>query len=240
MLTKSLVDLGLSKNEAEIYETLVQSGESSVSAISQKSKVHRRNVYDCLNRLLEKGLVSETKTGSENQYKAVNPRKLREMLEEKKIILDKIMPSLQDMYSKKPHNEEVYVMKGLEGFKNYMAEILKTKEDVYIVGGAGLWADPRIRNFFEPFLQETARLGINFHTLFDYEVKSEGREILGMLGKDYRFFKKEYSTSTALDVFGDFVVITSKGSDSTIEDTYLTVIVNKGVADAFRVWFKVM
>jgi len=52
-----LEEIGLSPNEAKIYETLLSSGEVGVSDISLKANVHRRNVYDALNRLVEKGLV---------------------------------------------------------------------------------------------------------------------------------------------------------------------------------------
>ena len=51
--------LGLAKNEAKIYEVLIREGNSPVGKISEKSGIHRRNVYDSLNRLIEKGLRSE-------------------------------------------------------------------------------------------------------------------------------------------------------------------------------------
>ena len=53
-----LQSLGLSKNEAKIYETLLRQGEVGVGVISE-NPAHRRNVYDSLNRLMEKGLVFE-------------------------------------------------------------------------------------------------------------------------------------------------------------------------------------
>ena len=71
--TKTLETLGLAKNEARIYETLLREGESTVGHISQKSEVYRRNVYDSLNRLMEKGLVFELIHTKENHYKAVDP-----------------------------------------------------------------------------------------------------------------------------------------------------------------------
>ena len=59
MITEVLENLGLSKNEARIYETLLKEGESPVGFLAVKSGVHRRNVYDTLNRLIEKGLAFE-------------------------------------------------------------------------------------------------------------------------------------------------------------------------------------
>lgn len=41
-----LEGLGLSPNEAKIYEALVERGESSISDIAVAAKIHRRNAYD--------------------------------------------------------------------------------------------------------------------------------------------------------------------------------------------------
>ena len=48
-IPKVLERLGLSKNEAKVYETMLREGESSVGNLAIKSRVHRRNVYDTLN-----------------------------------------------------------------------------------------------------------------------------------------------------------------------------------------------
>ncbi len=57
MYSEILETIGLSPNEAKIYETLLSTGETSVSEIATKAGVHRRNVYDALNRLVDKALV---------------------------------------------------------------------------------------------------------------------------------------------------------------------------------------
>ena len=52
-----LKEVGLSTNESKIYETLLRLKEASIEVIAAKSKVHRRNVYDSIAKLLEKGHV---------------------------------------------------------------------------------------------------------------------------------------------------------------------------------------
>lgn len=240
MYTNELITLGLSKNEAQIYEVLVKSGELSVSDISKKSLIHRRNVYDCMVRLVEKGLVLEILESKENHYRASDPRKLKEMLQEKQVVLEKILPNLQTYYRETEHNQEVYIQKGVEGWKNYMGDILKIKEDVYTIGGGGLWNDERLHNFFDPFLQKAKESKINFYLLYDHEVKEQNDKIIHLLGNNYKFLEPEYSTNASIDIFGDHVVIVSKDLTKTINDDSLTVIINKGVADAFRIWFKLM
>ncbi|MFH1211984.1 MAG: helix-turn-helix domain-containing protein, partial [Candidatus Woesearchaeota archaeon] len=53
-----LREIGLSKNECRVYLSLIKLGSGTVQEISKKSNVHRANVYDVLNKLMEKGLVS--------------------------------------------------------------------------------------------------------------------------------------------------------------------------------------
>lgn len=234
--------LGLAKNEANIYETLLLEGESNVANIAIKSKIHRRNVYDSLNRLIEKGLVFEILQLKENVYKAVDPNKLAEIMAEKQEALAKIMPQLKVMYEGKPHKQEVYVYKGIEGYKNYMRDILRLGKDDYILGGKGLWADPKLISFTEQFMKEAAKLGIKFHIIYDEEVKKSNHKISSFLGGNYRFLPEKYFTNCSLEVFADRVIILSNiGRHGELnENSAHTVIVNQQVADAMRTWWKAL
>lgn len=240
MHTEELIKLGLSKNEAQIYEVLVEYTNLGVGEISIKSKIHRRNVYDCMDRLHEKGLVIEVVGTIENRYKAVHPKKLQEIVDEKRTTLEKIMPSLLNKYKSNPKDEEVYIYKGIEGWKTYMTDILSANSDVYTIGGGGLWADTKMKSYFSDFLVKAKKKNIKFYTLYDHEVKKEKRIILDYFQENVRFLDKSYSTEGAIDIFAGTVVIMSKGKSASINDSVLTVIVNPKIADAFRTWFKLI
>ena len=77
MYQEILQKIGLSLNEARVYEALLYLGEVNVNKISIKSKVHRRNVYDSLNKLIGKGLASETFIKGEKFFKAIDPERLK-------------------------------------------------------------------------------------------------------------------------------------------------------------------
>lgn len=242
MIRDVLENLGLSKNETRIYETLLREGESPVGTLAVKSGVHRRNVYDTLNRLAEKGLALEILEKPENRYKAVDPNKFSEMLEEKQQQLFSVMPDMEKLYGSLPHQEEVFIYRGVEGWKNYMRDILRVGEDVYTIGGDGSRADPRLANFLKQFLQEAKRKKIGFHLLFDSEMRSENPSFTKRFGNMYRFLPPGFSTPAGIDIFGDHVVILANTALNRIvdENTSLTVIINHHIADAFRVWFKLL
>ena len=58
MREEILEEFGLTKNEVKIYLTLLKMGRALAGEITEKSGIHRRNVYDSIERLMKKGLVS--------------------------------------------------------------------------------------------------------------------------------------------------------------------------------------
>jgi len=241
MYEKVFEQFGFAKNEAIIYEVLLTEGELSVGDVAKKSEVHRRNVYDSLNRLIEKGVVFEIYNQRENHYQAVDPHKFREFIQEREDMLDRVMPSLQELYKAVPHKDDVFVYRGPEGWKNYMNDMLQTEETAYFIGAKGMWLDERVKHFFPRFEKEFKAKGMKFYHLFDHEVKEQCPEIFDHTGKNHRFLPSEYSSGGAIDIFGDRVNILSNAKIGGFgEDFSFTVIVNKDIADSFRKWFHLM
>lgn len=241
--TELFQNLGLAKNEAKIYEVLLENGEQGVGIISEKSGVHRRNVYDSLNRLLEKGLVTEIVESRENIYQAVEPKKLLEIVQEKAESIEKVLPELEKLHFNTPTEYRVHTYKGKEGWKQYMKDIIKTGEPFYSIAAKGGWLDPRVKSFFPSFLDQLKKKNIKTHHLFDSEAKATNHPILKAVDIDYRFLPKKYSTTSGIDIFGDRVNILHNlflGQIGTEDEIIFTVIVNKNLADSYRTWFQYM
>ena len=235
--THILARMDLAKNEATIYETLLRNGSLSASSISAHSKIHRRNVYDSLNRLREKGFVLEIVERKENIYKAVDPRKLMEHVKEKESALTKIMPHLEHLYKSVPLKETVYIYKGVEGWKNYLSDVLAAEKDLYTIGGKGAWGDSRLEQFLTQFLKKARSKKINFYTLYEGDKTSVPSEVLNS-SKKYKFLPKGFSSTSSIEVFGDHTAIIPNIVNGRIdEDASLTVVINKCVADTFRAYF---
>ncbi|MBI2436484.1 MAG: TrmB family transcriptional regulator [Candidatus Magasanikbacteria bacterium] len=236
-----LEDLGLSQNEAKIYETLLLEGESTVTVISYRSKIHRRNIYDSMNRLIEKGLVFQVIGSGDKLYKPVEPHKLMELVDEKRMRLENVMPELIDVFEKKPHLEAAYMYKGIEGFKNYLRDMLSSQEDAYFIGAKGAWFDPRLKTFLDRFLVDAQKRGIRYYHLFDYEVKDRATHVPQSVGKPYKFLPKKYSTPSMVDIFGDHVVsFTGAGLCKISDDITIFVNISRPLATSYKTWFQFM
>lgn len=244
MYTDIFEQLGLSPNEAKIYDTLLDLKEAGVGGISSRAQIHRRNIYDAIQRLIDKGLVFSVIGKGEHLYRAVDPDKLMEFVKEKEIRLQQILPDLKKRHDAQPRMQEAYVYRGLEGFKNYMRDILRVGEDGYFVAAKLGWFEPRLRPFTKQFLQEARRKKLTFRNVFDAEVKGFDEETAKALrsnGMQYRFLPKKYSTNSAIDIFGDYVVTFTGLEIGSLDDSVtLYVLRDKNLADSYKKWFQFM
>lgn len=231
--------LGLSPNEAKIYESLVETGESGISAIAVNAKIHRRNAYDAIHRLIDKGLVFEIFSSEENTYNAVDPDKLVELLSEKQVSLQKILPDLKQKFKHRLAPEEAYIYRGFEGQKNIWRDVLRVGKDSYFIGAKGGWYDPRLESPRKAFFAEANRKNIKFIQLFDHEIRTLHNFPKYFEGKlQYRYLPKEFSTDSGIHIFGDYLITyTGLHLGKLDENVVFFVIHSKNLAESYRKWF---
>lgn len=234
-----LAELGLSPNEGKIYEALMSYGGSGVSTISLRAKVHRRNAYDALHRLIEKGLVYEIFSQGETMYEAVEPGKLMELIREKEMKLSSAMPEMLTAFQTHRSPQAAYMYRGIEGIKNIMREMLKTGEDVFIFGAEGAWFDPRLETHTHWFLREAKRKKMKLSIIFDWEVAEEFPQAPDMLTNTYKFLPKEYSTDSTMHIFGGNVVTYNGAAPRNMQDdTTIFVMTSPALAESYRIWWR--
>ena len=238
MYLEILENLGLSPNEAKIYEALLEKGESSISEISVNAKIDRRNAYDAISRLIDKGLCFQVVSSSENRYNAVDPRKLQELIGEKEKALHGVLTEMQRKYHSTAAKEEAFIYRGLEGQKNIFRDMLRVGKDSYVVGAKGGWFDPRLETARKKFFKEAEKKKIKFIQLFDYrirELKDFPKRFEGPL--KYKILPKEYSNNSIIHVFGDYVITYTGLPIGRINtDTVFFVIHSKDLAESYRQW----
>ena len=232
--------LSLSPNEAKIYETLVEKGELGASEIAVAAGIHRRNAYDAIQRLVDKGLCFQIISQKGNRYNAVDPDKLMELFVERQQKLASVLPELKKKFVKRIAPEEAYIYRGHEGQKNIWRDVIRIGADSYAVGAKGGWFEPKLEAARVVFFKEANRKKIKFFQLFDHEIKTIDpafpKRFPGNL--KYRFLPKEYSTNSLIHVFGDYF-ITHSGLEikKLNEKTVFFVIRSKDLAESYRTWF---
>lgn len=82
-----LEGLGLTKGEVRIYLSLLSLGQVSSGPIIAASKISSSKVYEILEKLMEKGLVSHVLKNNTKHFQATSPHKLQDYLEGRKQII---------------------------------------------------------------------------------------------------------------------------------------------------------
>lgn len=240
-ITVQLNKIGLTKSEAQIYLAIIELGKTNISSIAKATSINRRNIYDSISTLLDKGLIFQIVGEKEGVYAGVEPEKLIELIQSKEIALDKIMPELDNIYQTERVKEEAVVYKGVDGFKSYLQDILNEGQDVYCLGAKGGWSYEGLGDFADWFEAERIRKKIKVFNLFDQSMKEKittQKPMYNMLSEQ-RFLQKEYSTNSAVDVFGDQVVtFTGLAPEKFDDDVTLFVMLSKDLAESWRTWFK--
>ena len=122
MFQKEFEELGLTKGESKVYSYLLKAGISTTGPIVKNSKVAYSKVYEILERLIRKGLISFIIKEKTKHYKALQPSRLNEYLEKEKKqiqnkekLLTELLPKLQELKKDAKSSAEIYT--GLNGIK---------------------------------------------------------------------------------------------------------------------------
>ena len=92
MYEEQFAELVLTDNEVRIYLALLKGGSINPSEISQKLGLHRGYVYDALDRMQEKEVVSSLLQDNKKQFKVVPPENIIELLKLKLENFKEIVP----------------------------------------------------------------------------------------------------------------------------------------------------
>ena len=90
-----LQELGLSENETKVYLTLLKTGPLTSYALSKKTNLSRGYLYELLDKLHKKGIISEISIEGKKHYQAAPPKQLISLLQYKLENLQSILPKLE-------------------------------------------------------------------------------------------------------------------------------------------------
>ena len=96
-LNTLLQQIGLTNAEINVYLALLELGSSTTGPIVEKSKASSSKIYEILEKLLQKGLVSFVIKNGMKHFEASDPQRLLDYLKEKETALKTQEQGLQQM-----------------------------------------------------------------------------------------------------------------------------------------------
>ncbi len=188
-IIKKISDIGLTKNEAKIYYTLLKNGARTASQLSKSLNINRTNIYGILSNLVTKGLCKEI-AGKTTRFEAISPlesfENIKENLEEKIKEIEELSKLLFPIYNSAPRSDKIIdfieILHTKASITQKISEIEKnTKNTIRVFGKFPYLHKP------PELTDNSCQKNENVDYKYIFEIDSEGRyKVLG------NFYKKKF------------------------------------------------
>lgn len=244
MKLEALKELGLSEGQVSVYSAVLELGISNLNQIHEKTGIERRNIYDILNKLIEKGLISYTVENKKRKYQCTHPNKILEEINQKEKTLEELklqMPQIKDLFmlSKPDIRAEVY--RGNEAIKSFLNEVLEYKESYWLGGNNFNQRKAVPESLILWFTQWMKRRIEKKHMMYD--LIQYGTMLEGLYLKDFEKQKKSFLKVQKLPEELQFpLVIVIFGNKVAqilwAEQSFAFILESKEIKESFMKYFK--
>jgi len=241
-----LLQAGLTEGEVKVYLTLLELGETKTGPLIKKSKISSSKVYDILNRLADKGLVSSVTKENIKYYTPAEPKRIldyvkdkEKTLAEKRVELEKIIPELNSKINLREMAPYATVFEGIKGIKTAFAQILNeldSKETLLALGARGGTPLDIYRPFFKKWHDERTKRKIKAKMIFNLEARDTfGKDRQSNSFTEVKYLPKEASSPGTINIYKDNVIISL-----LTEKPILIKVHNATIANSFREYFNLL
>ena len=154
MDAKELIEIGLTKNQAEVYLEILKHSEQSGGEIAKTLSIDRSFVYNIINSLIDKGLVSHITKGKVRLYNSADPENLLKEIEEKRNKINKVVEELKSLKEQTKTENSVNVYEGKAGLKAYIRDLLDSDYFETLGGGGNLKILEALKYEYPHYLKE--------------------------------------------------------------------------------------
>lgn len=224
-LQQTLKEYGLNNKEAKVYLAILALGAASITEISKKAGLKRPTVYLMIDNLIQKNLLIKTPQGKKVYYKAGNPEKLIQDLEEKKQKISVIVPYLKFLYLKHSKKPGIRFYEGRDKILQVQEEIFRAKE---------IWAMFSVDNFLKVFREADSRHCFRLlirHGGFIYDLLEDTKKAREFSRIKYRFGVSEVKfLPPKIKLATDLLVYEDKVALISFENLTTTIIEDPSIS----------
>ena len=174
-----LIALGFSKNEAQIYLHLTKKRHGTAAELIKDLDMHRSIIYDNLEKLLDKGIISYIYESGTRIYQALDPSSIEtyfaeevEKAEKKVIAASTIVEELEQIKGNKSTESKVEFFRGKQGIRKVFEQTLQTKDKkLYFIGLSNESVEVMGETYANNFNQKIRDNNIKEYILFNDDYK---------------------------------------------------------------------
>ena len=226
----TLKDIGFEEKEIQVYRTLLQLGVSPASKVAKEIGFDRTTTYYLLQRMLEKGYVSEVIQNSTKTYSATPPKRLLEIVKEKVNRFENIVPKLEELTDKQKQELNIEVRQGIEGLRYVYRDAIEIGGEVLGLGSEDeLYLDVDEIGLFQYYRDAKLK------KMKERIITCRGAKTFGSEITQYRYFDKKDFHLAPIFIYGNKVVLIS-----IFPTINLIFIENENIAQGFRKYFELL
>lgn len=132
-ITQELKTLGLNQKEASVFLASLELGPATISDIARRANIKRTTVYNLIDPLLQKNLLTKIPQKKRVLYKAEPPRRILTHLEERRRKFEHLLPQLESLYRSQGVRPRVQFYEGKEGLLEAYDEIFSTAKKIFSI-----------------------------------------------------------------------------------------------------------
>ncbi len=205
----ALKNLGLSERESRVYLSLLDLGPTTTSKIIRKTGIASSKIYDVLEKLEHKGLVTHIIERGKKKFHPANPEKLFDLIKEKEISVNEALPTLKLMFEKTAEEVNAEIYKGKEGLKTILEDVIKEKKTLYALGTGGQ-ASLTLPYFMPHFYKRAKdnKIKIRALSIDNEKTRKQAKELTKEFNNmQFKFLPKKMKNLMIVLIYGDKVVI---------------------------------
>jgi sugar-specific transcriptional regulator TrmB len=229
---KILENLGLTGVEIEVYLTIIDLGSCLAGEITRKTGIHRRTVYDAIERLIEKGLISYIKTNNRKYFEAYPPKKLLEIIREKETLITSAIPELQKRFEFSKEKKETLFFRGKQALKTIFDDQIGEGKEILVIASA-IDVGNILEYYFPKFNLQRKEKNIKMKMLFSESLKND--PIIKRIPLAEIRYLPKHESNVSTNIYGNKISIVVWGENPTA-----TLIKEKAIADAYRNYFEML
>jgi sugar-specific transcriptional regulator TrmB len=193
-----LKEFGLNEKEIEIYLYLLKDNDTPAYKIATETGIPRTTVYKILESLEKQGIISKWSKNSVKHFSAENPKKLADLLEEKRKALEEVLPDLIHDFNNRAYSPKTKLYKGKEGIKYSFKQILEKaeREDIkkmYVI------SDNKLTEILPNFFLNWRKIKNQRTDSFTYLIVPKGISSENKYASDENRETREMNTQSSFD-----------------------------------------
>ncbi|MBI2079765.1 helix-turn-helix domain-containing protein [Candidatus Micrarchaeota archaeon] len=206
--------IGFSDGEGKVYEAILKLETPTLQKIHEATGIERRNVYDIINKLISKGLVTYVTENKKKVYHITHPNKILTYLEDRKqeIEISKkefetTLPDLIRAYETNKEDVSIQIYRGLEGMKALYEDFLNYQDNYFI--GANFAIKKYLANFWIKWNSRREEKEVFWHDILSQKTYDQQLpnyyKTEKMKHYEYKILPKEFGSPHFIVIYGNKV-----------------------------------